>query len=199
VSLTTDGSYQRIPGGERGWGWQTDVEIRAKDRQVIEKLFHVLEAQVDSAREIPDPVPAAKPDPPTVFIGHGRSIQWRMLKDHLADLHGYRVEAFETGARAGHAARDVLEEMLRKSAFALLVLTAEDEQADDTFRARQNVVHEAGLFQGRLGFCRAIVLIEDGCESFSNIEGIQHIRFSAQNIRETFGDVLATLRREFPR
>jgi hypothetical protein len=33
---------------------------------------------------------------------------------------------------------------------------------------------------------------------FSNLDGIQHIKFSKNNIREAFGDVIATLRREFP-
>ena len=64
-------------------------------------------------------------------------------------------------------------------------------------RARQNVVHECGLFQGRLGFERAIMLVEKGVELGSNFDGIQQLRFSKRRISETFGDVLATLRREF--
>jgi predicted nucleotide-binding protein len=64
-------------------------------------------------------------------------------------------------------------------------------------RPRQNVVHEAGLFQGRLGFSRAIVLIEEGIEDFSNLQGVHQIPYTKGNIKETFGDVLATLRREF--
>jgi predicted nucleotide-binding protein len=60
------------------------------------------------------------------------------------------------------------------------------------------VVHEVGLFQGVLGFDRAIVAIEEGVEAFSNIQGIHQLRFSTGNIREVFGDVLATLKREFP-
>ena len=135
---------------------------------------------------------------PVVFIGHGRSDQWRNLKDHLGDLHGYDVEAFESGARAGHTVRDILNSMMKSSSFALLVMTGEDETAEGGFRARQNVVHEAGLFQGKLGFERAIVLLEEGVEEFSNIHGITQIRFKRGNIRETYGDVLATLRREFP-
>jgi predicted nucleotide-binding protein len=59
------------------------------------------------------------------------------------------------------------------------------------------VIHETGLFQGRLGFSRAIVLLEDGAEEFSNLAGIQQIRFAKSNIKETFGEVLAVLRREF--
>ena len=50
---------------------------------------------------------------------------------------------------------------------AFLVLTAEDEQTDGTLHARENVIHEAGLFQGRLGFEKAIILLEEGCQEFS--------------------------------
>jgi predicted nucleotide-binding protein len=77
-------------------------------------------------------------------------------------------------------------------------MTAEDETVDGELRARQNVVHELGLFQGKLGFSRAIALLEEGADDFSNLHGIQQIRFSRDNIKETFGDVLAVLRREFP-
>ena len=68
---------------------------------------------------------------------------------------------------------------------------------DGSWRARQNVIHEIGLFQGRLGFTKAIVLKEEGAEEFSNIAGVHQNRFSKGNIKETFGDVLAVLRREF--
>jgi predicted nucleotide-binding protein len=89
--------------------------------------------------------------------------------------------------------------MLNHASFAVLVHTAEDEQTDHSLRARENVVHETGLFQGRLGFTRAIVLREEGCEPFSNESGITEIRFTKGNIRETFGELVATLFREFPR
>jgi hypothetical protein len=56
--------------------------------------------------------------------------------------------------------------MLDQAGFALLVLTAESERTDGVVLARQNVVHEAGLFQRRLGWRKAIVLREDGCEEF---------------------------------
>jgi len=41
------------------------------------------------------------------------------------------------------------------------------------------------------------VLLEEGTEDFSNLQGIHQIRYRKDNIRETFGEVLATLRREF--
>jgi predicted nucleotide-binding protein len=48
---------------------------------------------------------------------------------------------------------------------------------DGKLHARLNVIHEAGLFQGRLGFNKAIILLEEGCEEFSNIHGLGHIPF----------------------
>ena len=64
-------------------------------------------------------------------------------------------------------------------------------------RARQNVIHECGLFQGRLGFDRAIMIVERDIELASNFDGIQQLRFDKGRISEVFGDVLATIRREF--
>jgi hypothetical protein len=129
-----------------------------------------------------------------VFIGHGRASDWRDLKDHLVDKHSIQVEAYETGARAGHTIRDVLEEMMEKSSLAILVHTPEDELADGSFNSRPNVIHETGLFQGKLGFSRAIVLLKDGTAEFSNLAGVQQVRYS--DIRQTFGEVLAWIRRE---
>jgi len=75
-------------------------------------------------------------------------------------------------------------------------MTAEDEQADGQWRARENVVHEAGLFQGRLGFMKAIVMVEDTCEPFSNIDGLGQLRFPAGRIEAKFEDVREVLERE---
>ncbi len=176
---------------------ETQVGVRASTRQQIEGIFHVFEDHLGSCALPPVESADEREVVPRVFVGHGRSDQWRDLKDHLRDKHGYEVEAYEIGARAGHAIRDILEEMLTKSAFAILVMTGEDKAENGTLRARQNVVHELGLFQGRLGFSRAIVLLEEGVEEFSNIQGIHQIRYSKGNIKETFGDVVAVLKREF--
>jgi len=86
--------------------------------------------------------------------------------------------------------------MLDAAAIAFLVMTGEDEQADGKLQARLNVVHEAGLFQGRLGFTKAIVLIEDGCEEFSNIQGLGQIRFLKSNIKVAFEEIREVLERE---
>ena len=89
-----------------------------------------------------------------------------------------------------------LDEMLDNAAFAFLVMTAEDESSDGKFNARLNVVHEAGLFQGRLGFKRAIILLEEGCEEFSNIYGLGQIRFPKGDVSPKFEEIRQTLERE---
>jgi predicted nucleotide-binding protein len=170
------------------------VKVGAPTREQIEQIFVVFENNAQKCRLPAPPVqvaPKAK-----VFIGHGGDTQWRDLKDHLHEKHGYAVEAYEIGSRAGHTIRDILQQMLRGSSIALLVMTGEDETKDGKLLARQNVVHEAGLFQGRLGFSQAIILLEEGTEEFSNIAGLQQTRFPKGKIRETFGDVLAVLKRE---
>ena len=170
----------------------TEVFVNAPARREIERIFDVFERSVRDSKLPDDPSQSTG----KIFLGHGRSLLWRELHSHLRDQHHLDVEAYEVGARAGHAIRDILEDMLSSSAIAFLVMAAEDEMADAAYRARQNVVHELGLFQGRLGFNRAIALVEEDTTMFTNMAGVQQIRFSKGNIQETFGEVLATIRRE---
>jgi predicted nucleotide-binding protein len=131
-----------------------------------------------------------------VVIGHGRSLLWHELKDFLADRLNLPWDEFNRVAVAGVATTDRLQQMADSCVFALLVATAEDESSDGTLGARQNVIHEIGLFQGRLGFGRAVVLLEEGCAEFSNIHGLGQIRFPKGNIAGCFEDVRRVLERE---
>jgi predicted nucleotide-binding protein len=131
-----------------------------------------------------------------VFIGHGRSAMWRELKDFIQDRLHLPWDEFNRVPVAGVTNIARLSEMLDAAAIAFLVMTAEDEQADGRIHPRMNVIHEAGLFQGRLGFTRAIVLLEEGCEEFSNILGLGQIRFPTGNIKAAFDEVRQVLERE---
>lgn len=166
------------------------VEVGFPTRPSIESIFQIFETNLDKSKIIVETKPIK------IFIGHGHDKQWRDLRDHIQDQHGFNVTAYEIGPRAGLSVKEVLESMLEESYMAFLILTCEDIDTDGEMHARENVVHEVGLFQGRLGFKRAIVVLEDGVHEFSNILGINQIRFSKGNIRETFGDVIATIKRE---
>lgn len=131
-----------------------------------------------------------------VFIGHGRSPVWRELKDFLQDRLHLNWEEFNRQPTAGIATIERLQEMLDESCFAFLVMTGEDQHTDQRLHARENVVHEAGLFQGRLGFRKAVLLLEEGCSEFSDIFGLGQIRFPKGNIRAAFEEVRRVLERE---
>ena len=131
-----------------------------------------------------------------IFIGHGRSPYWREFKDFISDRLGLHWDEFNRVPVAGIPNTIRLAQMLDQACMAFLVMTAEDEDAEGKLHARENVIHEAGLFQGRLGFERAIILLEDGCQEFSNIEGLGQIRFPKEDISAIFEDVRQVLERE---
>jgi len=133
---------------------------------------------------------------PCVFLGHGRSKLWARVKVFLEDELQLQTVTYESESRTGHSIVPVLEKMLAQASFALLVFTAEDDTAEGTRRARQNVIHEAGLFQGKLGFARAVLLVQDGVEAFSNIAGLQYLPFTGDNVEQTFYELQRVLKRE---
>lgn len=130
-----------------------------------------------------------------IFIGHGRSKLWARLKLYLQnDLH-LTTQIFEDESRTGETIVNILIQFLEQSSFAILIMTAEDEAADGTIRARQNVIHEAGLFQGRIGFENVIILKQNQVEEFSNIAGLQYIPFDGDNIEQTFYELQRKLKK----
>lgn len=131
-----------------------------------------------------------------IFIGHGRSQDWIILRNFISDRLRLPFDEFNREPTAGLTTQERLSGMLDSAGFAFLIMTAEDEREDGILQARMNVIHEVGLFQGRLGFRKAIILLEKGCEEFSNIIGTGQIRFSPGNIVESFEEIRRVLERE---
>jgi len=131
-----------------------------------------------------------------VFIGHGRSAVWKDLKEFLEDRLRLECDEFNREPAAGLTIQERLNQMLDSACFAFLVMTAEDVRPDGTVHSRENVIHEAGLFQGRHGFKRAIVLLEEGCAKFSNIQGLVYISFPKDNIVAASEKIREVLERE---
>lgn len=131
-----------------------------------------------------------------VFIGHGRSLQWLKLKSFLSERLALDCDEFNIEPVAGIHTTDRLEIMLTQAGMAFLVMTAEDKHADGTVHARENVTHEVGLFQGHIGSRRAIVILEEGCAKFSNLDGLTLIMFPPNDIAARFEEVRRVLERE---
>lgn len=129
-----------------------------------------------------------------IFVGHGKGSLWREVEAYLRD-EGLPFESFESNNRTGEHIIDILKGFLDSSVFAIIVVTADDETAGGTIRARQNVIHEIGLFQGRLGFEKVAILKQNEAEEFSNNAGLQHIPFPKDNIRAAFHDLGQSLKK----
>jgi hypothetical protein len=69
-----------------------------------------------------------------VFIGHGRSKEWKDLKDFINERIRLPWDEFNRVAVAGIPNTVRLSTMLDAAAIAFLILTAEDEMADGKCR-----------------------------------------------------------------
>jgi predicted nucleotide-binding protein len=139
--------------------------------------------------------PATTSEKPRVFIGHGRNPLWLRVKSFLEEEVRLPTISFESESRTSNSIVSILEEMLSQVGFAVIVLTAEDATADGHLRARQNVIHETGLAQGKLGFKKVVILKQNGVEELTNLAGLQYISFK-DRIEEAFYDLGKALQRE---
>lgn len=177
-------------------------EIGAKDA-VLQALHDDMILHPESYVNNPIPVPAiheamgsTSSKNHRIFLGHGGNKIWARVHMHLKDDLRLDVEAWESTPRAGHHSVDVLKKMLSSCTFAVIVATGEDSTNQGNLRARQNVVHEIGLFQGHIGFEKVALLRQDGIEEFSNLAGLQVIPFPADRIEAAFYELDRMLKRE---
>jgi len=179
--------------------------LRLMSRQIIAKLERRIEMLTAQGQRQPSILRAHgaspelhvdRPRTPCVFIGHGRSKLWARMQLFMQDELQLKTVSYESESRVGLSIVPILEEMLGQATFAVLILTREDETAEGLWRTRQNVIHEAGLFQGHLGFQRVVMLVQSGLENFSNVAGLQYIEFQGDNIEQTFWEVQKALKRE---
>jgi hypothetical protein len=143
----------------------------------------------------PHLIPLSSLLPNKIFIGHGHSPVWREFKDFLQDNLSLPWEEFNRTPQAGIWTGERLSEMLESACFAFIIMTGEDEYNGE-LHARENVIHEVGLFQGKLGFRRSIILLEGGCKGFSNIHGLTCILFPTNKISAVYEEARRTLQRE---
>jgi len=188
-------SIQVYEGVNRRAKMRDDILLALRD----ELHDHPEDYQGKLSSTPPSAIAAARPkttQSQKVFLGHGNNPLWAKVQLHLSeDLH-LGVEAWESDPRAGRHSLDVLNGLLVSATFAVIVATGEDLTAAGEVRARQNVVHEIGLFQGRLGFQKVALLEQSGIEGFSNLAGLQVIRFSGHHIEAAYYELDRVLRRE---
>ena len=175
----------------------------SKNQTTVKRIFQ-LSQQIKnlSTNEVDNQISKLKPKTKKVskgggkiFIGHGRSRLWARVQLFLQEDFKLETLTFESESHTSESIVNILEGFLEESSFAILIMTAEDETAEGKIRARQNVIHEAGLFQGRLGFDKVVILKQSESEDFSNIAGLQYIPFSGDNIEQCFYELQRKLKK----
>ena len=140
------------------------------------------------------------PQPPSrksrIFIGHGRSLYWARVQIYLEKELGLTAVNYESESRVGNTITSVIGQLMGQATFGVFIMSSEDETASGGMRARQNVIHEIGLFQAKLGFNKAVLLVEEGLEEPSNLDGIQYVEFNNKKIEQTFYELRRALERE---
>ncbi len=128
-----------------------------------------------------------------VFIGHGRSNEWKKVRDFLRDTKKLNVEYYENDLRVGKQVSNILKKLVADATIAVLVLTGDDKGEDEIFRPRSNVMYEVGMFENALGAEKTIILLEEGCEDPANLSGVQKLKFEKDSIESIFGDLSVTI------
>lgn len=131
-----------------------------------------------------------------IYIGHGQSKLWERLKVFLEDELKVKTASYESKSGAEDSIIQILERLLNSVTFVILILTAGYETKDGKIQAHQNILYEAGLFQGKIGFNKTIILRQEGNEDLTNLAGVQYIKFSDDNIEQTFYELGRVLKRE---
>lgn len=127
----------------------------------------------------------AKPN--RVFISHGRSKEWYKVQAFIEkDINVPTLEL----AQEANLGRTVLQKLSEESdncSYAVIVMTGDDDLGDGKPRARENVMHEIGFFQGKYGLQNICLLYEEGTNIPSNIHGLVYIPFPKDYVEATFG------------
>lgn len=131
-----------------------------------------------------------------VFLVHHESPYRTIVRRFIEEDCGLPVYEMTSADIAGSGFAALLGEQAPRCGFAVCLLDRAETMADGRARADQNVVYQAGFFQGRYGFGRVALLSEEGCEGFSNVAGIIHLDFPPARVDATFIELRRMLQRE---
>lgn len=132
-----------------------------------------------------------------VFISHGRSKEWYKVQAYIEkDIKIPTLELAQE-ANLGRTVLQKLNEESDKCSYAVIVMTGDDDIGYGKPRARENVMHEIGLFQGKYGLQNICLLYEEGTNIPSNIHGLVYIPFPKNYVEATFGALNRELKTVF--
>jgi len=131
--------------------------------------------------------------PKRIFISHGRSKEWHKVQAFIEKVIQLPTIELAQQPILGRTVLQKLNDEANRCGYAVVVMTG-DDQIGDEVRARENVLHEIGYFQGKYGLHNIIILHEEGVNIPSNIDGLVYIPFPKDTIEATFGAIVQELK-----
>lgn len=126
--------------------------------------------------------------PRRIFISHGRSPDWHKVQAYIEKDLQFETLELSQEANRGRTVLQKLWEEATNCSYAVIVMTGDDIVAEgERPRARENVMHEIGFFQGQYGLENVCLLYEEGTSIPSNIHGLVYIPFPKGYVEATFG------------
>lgn len=122
-----------------------------------------------------------------IFISHGSSKEWYKVQTFLEKDINFSTIELAQQPNLGRTVLQKLDEESDKCHASIIVMTGDDIIEHGEVRARENVLHEIGFFQGKLGLDRIVLLHEEGVNISSNIDGLVYISFPKDTVEATFG------------
>ena len=162
--------------------------------QIMRDINYIFEVRAHSSLDAPTSSPQRER---RIFISHGTAPDWREVQQFIErDLSIQTLEL----AQEPNRGRTVLQKLTEESdlcSYAVVVMTGDDRVQDGASRARENVMHEIGYFQGKFGLVNVCLLHEEGVNIPSNIHGLVYIPFPKDLVRAAFGALGRELRTVF--
>lgn len=164
---------------------RSQLEVLSRD---IDQIFE-LRANSELA-----PPSASEAGPRRVFVSHGRALDWREVQAYIEKDIGLPTLELAQEPNQGRTILAKLWESSRQCDSAVIVMTGDDLDAAGQARARENVIHEIGFFQGKYGLDRVCLLHEEGVSIPSNIHGLVYTPFPKGMVSASFGVLTRELR-----
>lgn len=161
-------TYSDIEAENRECCCEALKTTRAKFKVYIDELKEEKDLQTFMNTE-------AKTDYTKVFVVHGHDGELKEKIARLLEKQNIEPIILSEQPNQGRTVIEKLEAYAAPVAAAICLFTADDDIADGTKRARQNVVFETGYFYGNIGRKNTVVIADEDVMNLSDLKGIIYV------------------------
>ena len=131
-----------------------------------------------------------------VFLVHESKRDWQAVRRFIVNECKLPVFELSMANVDENSLAEIMEEQLPRCSFAVCVLSTGASPGGLGENADQDLVHQAGILQGRYGFKRVAILAEESCKTFTNIAGLIRLDFPPGQVETTFFELERMFQRE---